>query len=366
MTLLEPVAFNRQRDQQSSFRPRSSSLALRPGNLFVRMAVMRVIGQVTGRSSADIVARHWPSDRIMAELVERAATSPAVTTVTGWAAELAQKVTADAVEALGPASAAAQLIREGLVLNFNGARQIMVPGLIADPNYASFVAEGQPIPVRQLNAAGPTLIPYKIGSIVVLTREMVESSNAEALIGDALVRSAGLALDAAFFDSNAASAARPAGIRNGIAALTASNDSNAIEAVLADFSTLVGSVSAVGGGGPFILVARAGRAVTMNSRFYRQFDRESGLIQVLPSATVGADLVAVAPAALVAAISADPDIETAKAATLHEDSSPQPLMVAGPARSLWQTDSIALKVRWPATWALRDPRGVAWLTPSWN
>jgi hypothetical protein len=289
-----------------------------------------------------------------------------MTTVTGWAAELAQKVTADAVEALGPASAAAQLIREGLVLNFNGAGQIMVPGLITDPKYASFVAEGQPIPVCQLNTAGPTLSPYKIGSIVVLTREMIESSNAEALIGDALVRSAGLALDAAFFDSNAASAARPAGIRNGIAALTASNDSNAIEAVLADFSTLVGSVSAVGGGGPFILVARAGRAVTMNSRFYRQFDRENRLIQVLPSAAVGADLVAIAPTTLVAAISADPDIETAKAATLHEDSSPQPLMVAGPARSLWQTDSIALKVRWPATWALRDPRGVAWLTPSWN
>jgi hypothetical protein len=33
---------------------------------------------------------------------------------------------------------------------------------------------------------------------------------------------------------------------------------------------------------------------------------------------------------------------------------------------LFQTDSIALKMRWPVTWALRDPRGVAWTTPNWK
>jgi hypothetical protein len=41
-----------------------------------------------------------------------------------------------------------------------------------------------------------------------------------------------------------------------------------------------------------------------------------------------------------------------------------PTVVAAPTRSLWQTDAIGLKVRWPVSWALRDPRGFAWLTPT--
>jgi hypothetical protein len=31
-------------------------------------------------------------------------------------------------------------------------------------------------------------------------------------------------------------------------------------------------------------------------------------------------------------------------------------------RSYFQTDSVGLKLRWPISWALRDPRGVAFLT----
>jgi hypothetical protein len=33
---------------------------------------------------------------------------------------------------------------------------------------------------------------------------------------------------------------------------------------------------------------------------------------------------------------------------------------------MWQTATVALKMRWPVTWALRDPRGLAWLTPNWK
>jgi hypothetical protein len=54
-----------------------------------------------------------------------------------------------------------------------------------------------------------------------------------------------------------------------------------------------------------------------------------------------------------------------------EGATPLPIVSTGgvaaaPARSTWQTDSVAVKVRWPATWALRDPRGFAWLTPAWK
>jgi hypothetical protein len=54
------------------------------------------------------------------------------------------------------------------------------------------------------------LEPRKLAAIVTLTEEMLASSNAEALVTDAVTRSVGLALDAALFDAVAGDDTRPA------------------------------------------------------------------------------------------------------------------------------------------------------------
>lgn len=329
---------------------------LRSGNTFLRWLAARVIAKLQHCSVADVVARHWPND-----LVVRAASAPAMTGVAGWAAELAQTMVYDALAALGPKSAGAALLQEGLVLTFDGAGAISAPGFVASAGNASFVAEGQPIPVRQLAGVVAQLLPYKLAAIAVLTREMAESSNAEQLIGDALTGSAGAALDAALFDSAAASAARAAGLRNGIVALTASNNATSFEAVHEDIVALVNSVAPVAGNAPVAIITSLGRAAVADVRL-----GESDRIIVLSSTAVGNDIIAVAPGALVSALSPEPDIETSKAATLVMDTAPGAAGTMGPERSVFQTDSLALKLRWPVTWALRDPRGVAWLTPIWK
>ena len=234
--------------------------------------------------------------------------------------------------------------------------------MVAEYGNAGFVGEGQPIPVRQLADTAAQLLPHKLAAIGVLTREMVESSNAEALIGDALMRAAGRMLDEVLFDANPESAARPAGLRNGVAALTASTNTDAIQAGFRRCRRPDQFARAGRRQGPFALVASPGRASLMRQRFAPP----DSLVKVYGSNAVINDLLAIAPAALVAALSPEPEIETSKAATLHMDSAPQPVGTAGPARSLFQTDSLALKMRWPVSWALRDPRGFAWLTPAWK
>jgi hypothetical protein len=191
---------------------------------------------------------------------------------------------------------------------------------------------------------------------------MIESSNAEALISDALIKSAALAIDTTFFDSNAASAARPAGVRNGIATLPPSASADPFGAAFEDIAALLNAVGPVGGRGPFFLVSSIGRAATMQNRIR---EGTSGVISV-PSAAVGADLIAIAAPAIAAALSIDPDIETVNAATLVMDTAPVAPGTQGPERSVWQTDTIAIKIRWPVSWVLRDPRGVAWTTPAWK
>jgi len=349
-------------ESQSAFRrePREPEVS---GNLFTRSLTARTLASLRHCSVADIAAQMWPNDRALLQHITRAASNPAMTSVAGWAAELVQKRTADVLEALGPASGAADVLKQCLALDWDGAGLISAPGFTASAGNSGFVQEGQPIPVRQFAVGPAQLQPYKLASIAALTREMVESSNAEALISDALVRSTGLALDVVFFGSAAATAAQPAGIRNGIAASAASANTDPFAAVFEDVATLINAVAPVGGKGPYIIVAGPGRAVSFGMRIG---SAESTIIPVASSA-VGNDLICIAPKAIAAALSADPDAETANAATLVMDTAPGAAGTTGSGeKEMWQTDSIAVKVRWPVTWALRAAGAVAWLTPAWK
>ena len=89
-------------------------------------------------------------------------------------------------------------------------------------------------------SAGRSWNRTKLAVLTALTNEMISGSNAEAMVRDALTQSAALALDAALLDANASTTARPAGLRYGIAALTASALTDRTEAMLADIATVAG------------------------------------------------------------------------------------------------------------------------------
>jgi hypothetical protein len=63
-----------------------------------------------------------------------------------------------------------------------------------------------------------------------------------------------------------------------------------------------------------------------------------------------------------------PRFEVSDQATLHfEDTAPTDITggtpsPAVPVRSMYQTDSIALKLVWPMNWTLRRPGMVSWMT----
>jgi hypothetical protein len=353
-------------ESESAFRrePREQVVG---GNLCTRALTARTIASLRRCAVTEVAAEMWPNDRALAQLLTRAASNPAMTSVAGWAAELVHRTTADVVAALGAASSAADVMAQSLLLDWDGAGIISAPGFVASAANSGFVAEGQPIPVRQL-AAGPALLnPYKLATIAALTREMVESGNAEALISEALVRSSGLALDAVFFSSNAATAAAPAGIRNGIVALGPSASADPFGAFFEDMATLLNAVGSVGGKGPFFIVSSIGRLASASGR-YGSLKAEGTDATIIPlaSSAVGNDVVVIAPRALVAALSADPDVETTNAATLVMDTAPVTPDTTLPTKEMFQTDSIAVKVRWPVSWALRDSHAVAWLTPAWK
>src|SRR6516165_1237173 len=81
---------------------RREPLPLPPANLCHRLITAKVLASLHNRRLIDVVMQQWPSDK----LIERAVASPAMTSVAGWAQELARKLTIDTLDALGAASAA--------------------------------------------------------------------------------------------------------------------------------------------------------------------------------------------------------------------------------------------------------------------
>jgi hypothetical protein len=176
------------------------------------------------------------------------------------------------LSALVPMSAAAALIERGLSLSFDGAATIGVPN-IAPPS-AAFVAEGLPAPVQQAStsSAGASLVPHKLTSIVVLTDELVRSSNAEALMRQILLEAVGPALDSVLFSTAAATADHPAGLRYNIAGLTPATAGTKSEIIASDLQALAASVAPVAGNSPVVIIASPDAAVALKLRLAQPID----------------------------------------------------------------------------------------------
>lgn len=303
------------------------------------------------------VSRVWPDDPTT-DLVLRAATTPATIASTAAIAP----PTVAFLETLGATYAGAALLELGVRLTFENYSSIAFPSMA--PGEAAWVAEGAPFPhVNFTSAAGVTIQPRKLGSLTSLTGEMLRSSNAEVIIRQALLDSVGPAFDKALFSDAAGDASHPPGLMNGIAPLTATAaGASKQETMQDDLIALAAAVAPVSGDGRIAYVASSTQAAAIALRSVNGFNQQLFASYALPVGTV----ICVAVDALVSVIGGVPNIDASTEAVVHEENQPLAIVdiggvVAHPVRSYFQTDSVGLKMRWPVTWSLRDPRGVAWV-----
>ena len=201
--------------------------------------------------------------------------------------------------------------------------------------------------------------------ITALSREVIESGNAETLVRDALLQATGL--DAKLFDANAAVAdLRPAGLLNGKVVLTPSANTDKTQAMIADLSALAAAVAPYAGNGGICFVAAAKQAVAVNIGLPENFPYPLLVSTSLSAGTV----IAIATPALVTALGAQPQIDEAPHASVHMDSAPGQIASGGvmssPVTAMFSTDKVTLRLRWPITWALRDANGIAFVNAaSW-
>jgi HK97 family phage prohead protease/HK97 family phage major capsid protein len=333
----------------------------------------------------NILAREYsqyadPATREFFNYTMKAAAAPAMTSVVGWAAELVQTVFSDFMETLMPKSVFPRLSGAGLSLSFGRAGKISIPTRSRTPTIAgSFVGEGLPIPVRQGAFTAQILTPKKMAVITTWTREIDEHSipAIEGLLRSAIQEDTAISLDSVLLDANAATVVRPAGILQGVAAIPATaigTPPNAFNAIVTDLKNITGALMTSTQGhirnmvflmNPQQMLSASLISAPGVGAFPFQAEIAQGRLLgygIIDSGTVPlGTVIALDAADFVTAGGDAPRFEISDQATLHmEDTAPgEPITT--PVRSLFQTDSLALRLILPVNWTLRRPGMVAWV-----
>lgn len=380
--------------------PASSSISIitRPSpkhkanpDLFVRSALCAFEAYVKRVPVENIVETRYRGDEAtkwVTEITTKAAQNPAMTNVPGWAQELVRETFGAFMDLLRPESVVPRLPLARY--SFDGYGSIKVPMRSAKtPNLAAaFRAEGAPIRVGALSLTSATLTPKSMGVIGTYTNELFERStpNIEQVIREGMLADTAESLDAKFLSADAATADAPAGIQNGIGAgNTAASTGNTAANIIADLRARLQAMANAGMGRRPVWVMNPARAwglglatTAAGTYVFPEMSSSNTLlgVPVVTSTTVPADIVYLIDGAEVSFAGGAPRFLGTEVATIHEeDTTPLPIVsgaapgtVANPVRSLFQTNSSALRSLWEVDWkvlrvgqgAIQTITGVAW------
>jgi hypothetical protein len=121
---------------------------------------------------------------------------------------------------------------------------------------------------------------------------------------------------------------------------------------------LAAAVAPVAGNGNIVVVASPDAATALVLRLPAAVEWPVLTSASLPVRTV----IAVAANAIVSAVEGTPQVDAATSPELHMNTTPGEVVASGGVvASVYQSDKVALRLRWPISWALRDARGLAFM-----
>lgn len=355
----------------------------KPSDLIFRLAAVNLVSHITSKDPLDILGRMYGDDETTGTVI-KAAVSGATTTTAGWAAELVNESMTDFLETLRPVSVYPALAAAGGGRLAFGPNQgsIKIPSRAATPSIGgSFVGEGAPIPVRRLGLTSITLTPKKMGVLSVFSREIARYSTPaiEALIRQEIVSDTAITLDSLLLDSVAASAVRPAGLLNGVTALTATAGGG-YSAILGDFRALRAPFDTANAGTGLMVLMNPSQMEALNltpgaDGTLGWADAVVNRYGIVTSTAVPTGTVIMVRAADFATATGDtPEFEVSNEATIHmEDTAPEHIGqapagtdaggdVAYPTHSMFQTAQTAIRMLMDVSWAMRRTGMVRYVT----
>lgn len=207
-----------------------------PGQSFTRIQIAKALAFARGENPVMIAEQRWgkSSPKLVQHI--RAAVAGGGTGSGEWGAELAQndlRYTGDFIEYLYAMT----------VFDKLGLREVPAKVRIKGQDgafTANWVGESKPIPMSKGDYSQVDLDPLKVAALTVISMELLEDSSpsAEMLVRDGLAEASSQKIDTTFLSAAAASAGvSPAGILNGVSAITPSGTD--LAAVRADMQSLI-------------------------------------------------------------------------------------------------------------------------------
>jgi hypothetical protein len=343
-----------------------------PGQNYTRMVIAKTLARIDDVSAVGVAHQRW--GKSAPQLVEtiKAAVAGGGTESGEWGAELAraENYTGDFIEYLYSRTVFDKLPLREVPANVNIKGQ---DG--AATGY--WVGQSKSIPVSKADFMDVTLTPLKVAALAVVSKELLRdaSPSAEKLVRDALVEASAQRVDQTFLGAAAAvSGVSPAGILNGVTAKTSAG--NDIDGVIADVKALYADFIAAknASGLQFVTTESLAKSVGLlqnalgNWAFPGMTAAGGSLLgdPIIAGGNVGAgDLILLRPSDIYKIGDRGVEVSLSTEAAIQMDSAPDgasdtPVANASVV-SMFQTDSVAIKVVRPLNFAKRRASAVAYI-----
>lgn len=342
------------------------------GQNFTRIVIAKTLARLDDVSAAGIAYKRWGQSNPQLAGAIKAAVAGGGTDTGEWGAELVHidRYTGDFIEYLYSRTVFDKLPLREVPANVNIAGQ---DG--AATGY--WVGQSKSIPVSKADFSDVNLTPLKVAAMAVVSKDLLRDSSpsAEKLVRDALVQASAQKVDGTFFGTAAAVAGvSPAGILNGLAA--GSTNGNDIDGVIADVKALYAPFIAANNADDlqFVTTQSLAKSVGMMQNAlgnwaFPGLSANGGTLlgdPLVAGGNVGAgDLILLKPSDIYKIGDRGVEVTMSTEASIQMDDSPNGASDTPTANtsvvSMYQTESVAIKVVRPLNFAKRRASAVAYI-----
>lgn len=351
---------------------------------FVVMAGMASMLKAHGTRdrASELAAAAYRDNPEVSQFV-RAATAPADMTDATWASELVRETWSEFISLIRDLSVYPSV--PGPRMDFDRFGIINMPRQGGRGQLAGgFVGEGAPIPVKSGSVDNVTMSPREMAVISTFTQKLADHSvpAIQTMVQDQILGDTAEVLDSILVGAGARDAINPAGFQDttetGAANINAATAGSTVAGVQSDVTALLGRVYAAraGTGGVWIMnplrtLGLANMQDAASGVFVYKAELASGMFfgyPVLVSQNITADVVSFCgDQSLAHGNDHAPRFSVSDQATLHmEDTTPLPIYEsatpADPVRSMFQTNSVAMKMTLGMDWRIYRQGGIQVLT----
>ncbi len=346
------------------------------GQNFVRQVIAKAIARMEDTSPERVAAQRWGKSNPTLVNIIKVGEVPGGGSGSGeWGSELVTantRYTGDFIEYLYSATVYDKLPLRAIPQN------VMIKGQDG-VSTAYWVGESKAIPATTADFFNVSLTPLKVAALAVMSNELLRDSSPEAemLVRDSLVNASAQRVDTTFLSTAAAVAGvSPAGILNGLTAITASGTNSA--GLRADIKSLYSPFITAKNAKDIWLVTNPALAKSIQLMVNALGQTEFATINTVGGSLLGDNVVTgdnVASGLLIAlrpqdiyrigdlgvqvSISKDAMIEQSTAPTGATDT---PVAASAMFTSMFQEESTAIKIVRPINFAKRRSSAVAYVS----